>query len=176
MQCFPVRIDHPAVAVHKQGCIFPILFFRSFHGLPAPAEPISMPEIILIAQGNIGCAALLQQAPEISHRPQTCALLRTHGEPVVRCANLQKGHVGIILRAIILQKHTKRRVVLPPQAHQLLRQIPGTVIGSQQHIDLLHHSTPHFMKNWHTDRICRSTPFTLLVFSRAQLWVTHISG
>ena len=79
-----------------------------------------------------------------------------------------------VLGAVILHQHPEVFSGLRSQRCKLLRQVGATVIAGQQHVD--HHFHPHLWKYLKMEDTCRRLPRRVRVFSRAQAWVTTMSG
>ena len=82
---------------------------------------------------------------------------------------------GFICRTVVLHQDGKIRISLRSQRFQQGWQMSAAIVRGQQN-GSLYHVIPHFRKYLKTETIWRIRPLKVRVFSRAHLWVTHISG
>ena len=174
-QC-AIRVHQAAVAVHQQGRVRSPAGLRLLKGLAAAGQAARLPLVILVAQGGVVPPGLADQADEVPLRAQMTAALLSRAETVIPLRHGRKQGRGAVGGAVVLHQHGEGGVILTSQGIQQRGQKALAVVDGQQHVDGLHQAQPHFLKNLIMDATWRRLPLRVRVFSRAQAWVTRMSG
>ena len=168
-------INEGTIRMDQKGNGGAVLFFQVKDGLLQYGDLFGLPEVILVAEEYIIRVTLTKQGKKVSGCTQVTALLAAEKKAAVTFRDAAEQGRGFICGTVVLHQDGKIRISLRSQRFQQGRQMSAAIVRGQQN-GSLYHVIPHFRKYLKTETIWRMRPLKVRVFSRAHLWVTHISG